>query len=310
MTDPKTVQTRSEFLFCYDITDANPNGDPLDDNKPRIDLTNNTALVTDVRIKRTVRDYLMIYKGHDGSNGKDIFVREIKDDGGKIQDGKTRVKSLLKEISNGKKTSKVLEQDHILDTCIDVRLFGGVLPQDGDAITFTGPIQLKMARSLHPVDMHFIKGTGAFASTEGNTQKTFREEHVLHYAFIGCHGIINPKAAEHTKMSDADVKEFFEGLWYGTPNLITRSKFGQQPRLLIKINYKDPRFFIGDLDKKIKLISEKEGLSFRSYEDFSVDISGLCDALQMYKDFIASIEYIKSPTLNIDIPPDWKVLTV
>ena len=66
---------RSEILFLYDIADANPNGDPLDDNKPRLDEENEINLVTDVRLKRTIRDYL-----HDFKN-QELFIKEIKDFG-------------------------------------------------------------------------------------------------------------------------------------------------------------------------------------------------------------------------------------
>ena len=63
------LKHKSELLFLYDIKDANPNGDPLDENKPRIDEETGQNLVTDVRLKRTVRDYLFNYKRFDGKNG-------------------------------------------------------------------------------------------------------------------------------------------------------------------------------------------------------------------------------------------------
>ena len=61
------INKRSELLFCYDVTDANPNGDPMDENKPRIDEESKINIVTDVRLKRTIRDYLIEYKGYDGT---------------------------------------------------------------------------------------------------------------------------------------------------------------------------------------------------------------------------------------------------
>jgi len=84
----ETVNNRSEILFIYDIRDGNPNGDPLDENKPRIDEETGINLVTDVRLKRTIRDYLYNFKG------LEIFVREIiyDDQNMYIQDGKRRAK--------------------------------------------------------------------------------------------------------------------------------------------------------------------------------------------------------------------------
>lgn len=81
----ETIKNRSEILFLYDIRDGNPNGDPMDENKPRIDEETGANLVTDVRLKRTIRDYLYNFKA------QEIFVREIIYDtqNGYIQDGKT-----------------------------------------------------------------------------------------------------------------------------------------------------------------------------------------------------------------------------
>ena len=296
------IKTRSELLFCYDVTDANPNGDPLDENKPRIDEETGINFVTDVRLKRTIRDYLFEYKNFNGENGKDIFVREKASkkntEKGGLQDGKERADDFGKNL------------DTILEQCIDIRMFGGVIPLDKDSITFTGPTQFKIGRSLHKVEMKHIQGTGAFASTAGKTQRTFREEYLLPYAFIAFHGIINQNAAQHTKMTTDDVQLLLEGMWMGTKNLISRSKFGQMPRLLLKINYKTPNFFIGDLDKKIKLTNYDNELKIRSIKDFKVDITDLLSALSENKEHIESVEYFKDNDLNIEIPSDWKRLNL
>lgn len=275
------VTKRSEIIFCYDIKDANPNGDPLDSNKPRIDEETGENLVTDVRLKRTVRDFLFEYKGHNVDGEKDIFVREIVYDKEKgfINDGKKRAKNFQEEA------------DKILNACIDIRLFGGVLPLSNDSITFTGPIQLQMGRSMHKVNPQFIKGTGAFASGEGKKQATFREEYMLSYSFINFYGIVNENAAKHTKLQNEDVNEFLEGLWEGTKNLISRSKFGQMPRLLIKVNYNVNGFYIGDINKSVKLVSEKNDEELRGVEDFKLDFTELARLLEKYSDKIENIEY-------------------
>lgn len=70
------ISTRSEILFLYEIENANPNGDPLNENRPRFDSEDSTVIVSDVRLKRTIRDYLFEYKGFNGKEEKDIFVRE------------------------------------------------------------------------------------------------------------------------------------------------------------------------------------------------------------------------------------------
>ncbi len=296
------ITNRSELLFCYDVTDANPNGDPLDENKPRIDEETGINFVTDVRLKRTIRDYLFEYKGFNGKDGKDIFVRpkfvKEDDESSGLQDGKLRAKDFEEN------------KDKVLASCIDIRLFGGVLPLSGDSITFTGPVQFKIGRSLHKTDIKHIQGTGAFASKSGAKQATFREEYILPYSFIAFHGIINQNAAQHTKMTVEDENLLLEAMWHGTKNLISRSKFGQQPRLLVKINYQTPAFFIGDLDKKIKLTEYENELKIRSVKDFKLDLSELIEAINNSQNHIASVQYTKDSGLQADIPADWQKLTL
>ncbi len=290
----ETIKNRRELLFCYDITNANPNGDPLDMNKPRIDEESGLNLVTDVRLKRTIRDYLYEYKGFNGSNGRDIFVREKQMESGGIQDGKTRAKDFGESA------------DEILAACIDIRLFGGVLPLAKDSITFTGPTQFKMGHSLHRVELKHIQGTGAFASTAGAKQRTFREEYILPYSFIAFHGIVNQHAARHTGLTEEDFNLLLEAIWFGTKNLISRSKFGQVPRMLVVIEYNDD-YFIGDLDHKIRLSDVENEVQIRKPSDFTLDVSSLVVATEEAEEHIARVSYQIHPDLRVkpDLPESW-----
>lgn len=282
------LANKSELLFIYDVKDANPNGDPLDENKPRIDEETGYNIVTDVRLKRTIRDYLCAYKGYNGENGRDIFVREIADREGKmIQDGKARAMNF-----NG-------DREEILKCCIDVRLFGGTIPLPKDSITLTGPVQFKMGRSLHPVVMKHIKGTGAFASKEGAKHTTFREEDILYYSLIAFHGIVNPAAAISSTATQDDIRLLLEGMWEGTRNLISRSKFGQMPRLLLKIDYNSPGFFIGDLDRLIAVKSEYPSEKLRDVSELQLDMGRLAETIQHYSTRISSIGYRVDSRLNL-----------
>jgi len=270
----ETIKNRSEILFLYDIRDGNPNGDPMDENKPRIDEETGANLVTDVRLKRTIRDYLYNFKA------QEIFVREIIYDtqNGYIQDGKKRAKDFEDKA------------ERILNECIDVRLFGGVIPLKDDSITYTGPVQFKMGRSLHRVSMMHIKGTGAFASKEGSKQATFREEDFLAYSLISFYGIINENAAKHTHLTEEDLKLLLEGIWNGTKSLISRSKAGQVPRLLLKVNYSKENYHIGDLDKMLKLETEIPHENIRDTTDYQLDVSELVKKLAAEKGSIKDIE--------------------
>ena len=292
---------RSELLFCYDITNGNPNGDPLDDNKPRIDEEGEINIVTDVRLKRTIRDYLADYKD------KEIFVQEIVDDEGIVQDAKTR----LNDYYNKEYDSLSEFNNDLLSQCIDIRLFGATIPseikinkKDVSLIVFTGPVQFRMGKSLNKVELNHIKGNGAFASTTGKTQKTFREEYLLPYSFIGFYGIINEHAAESTHMTEEDVNLLLDGMWNGTKNLISRSKFGQLPRLLLQIEYNEENFFIGDLDNKIVLKHDLEDdKELRNINELRLDTSMLTDAIIKNKDNIEKVHYKIDDSLEFEGEP-------
>ncbi len=118
------IENRKEILFLYDIENANPNGDPNDENRPRVDVETGINIVTDVRLKRTIRDYMKEIKGYE------IFVREIANEDGHIQDAKSRAKDFLKEGDAEKPFIKQKESidDSVCSECIDVRLFGATIP--------------------------------------------------------------------------------------------------------------------------------------------------------------------------------------
>ena len=274
------IKNRSEILFLYEIENANPNGDPLNENRPRFDTEENKVLVSDVRLKRTIRDYWFEYKDFNGSNGKDIFVRETK-----YSDGKEEY------ISSGSRRAELFKEssDKVLETCIDVRVFGGVLPIKKDTFTYTGPVQFQMGKSLHQTEIITEQGPGAFASGDKKKQTTFRTEYKIPYSLIGFNGIVNEKAAQYTKMTEEDRKLLLEGIWNGTKNLISRSKFGQNPLLLFTVNYKEP-YYIGGLRQRLKIQSEKSDLQIRNTEDYKIDLTGLLKEIKAQHDKITSVE--------------------
>jgi CRISPR-associated protein Csh2 len=288
---------RTELIFIYDVTDANPNGDPNDENRPRMDSDSRRAKVSDVRLKRTIRDYLHV------SRGREIFCRQVEKPDGTIQEGKDRADDFYKAV--GKQAASVLQKRDLIESeliskCIDVRLFGGTVPvaatkaQEKDSsVTLTGPVQFAMGTSLHTVAPVFLKGTGAFASGQGKQQKTFREEYILPYALIAFYGIVNQEAAKTTKMKPEDAELLYDGIWNGTKNLITRSKIGQCPLLLMAVEYKEPNAYIGRLDRFLKLkrngTAEEPTEQVRRPDEVTLDLAAVLDTIQQRKEQVERI---------------------
>lgn len=267
------VKTRSEILFLYDVTDANPNGDPVDENKPRIDEETGINIVTDVRLKRTIRDYLHDYKK------KDVFIIETRDDKGNLRTKEDRLGDF--------KTP-----EDLLDKCIDIRLFGATTAVEGKTMTLTGPVQFKYGRSLHKVDLTYVKGTTVMPSGADRKQGTFTERYILPYSLIAFYGVVNENAAssQGIKLTEEDVLLMLEGIWNGTKNLMSCSKFGQVPRLLMQVVYKEENFYIGELDKRLNLVSSKNNdKEIRNISDVKIDITDLAKALNDNKPKIEKI---------------------
>ncbi len=257
------VKNRSEVLFLYDVVNANPNGDPVDENKPRIDEETGKNIVTDVRLKRTIRDYLHDYKNND------IFVLEIRDKDGKLKTKEDR----LKDFNN--------DPEAIINKCIDIRLFGATTAVEGQTMALTGPVQFKYGVSLHKVDLTYIKGTTVMPSQADKKQGTFTERYILPYSLIAFYGVVNENAAmnQGLNLSEEDLNLMFESMWNGTKNLISGSKFGQIPRLLLQVVYKEGNFYIGELDKKITLKTEIEEEKIRDISEIRINIDELCNSL-------------------------------
>ena len=301
MADQNSIKNRMEILFLYETKDCNPNGDPLDENKPRTDPETGVATVTDVRIKRTVRDYLFQTKD------LEILVRDTEDEQGYLKDGKGRCDDFLEEagVTQADTITEMVSKvrNTILGHCIDARLFGATLPVEfgrkKSSIRLTGPVQFSgFNRSLHRVGPQLIQGTAGFASRKNATQKSFREDHMLPYALISAYGIVNEIAAKTTELSEDDVSLLFEGLWKGTESLISRSKMGHQPLLLLVISYANGRR-LGDLSGRISLTSEKEDIAIRSIDDYEINITQLLDGLSELNDDIEELKIVQDSRLKL-----------
>jgi len=200
MTQINTLSGRREFLFLYDIKMGNPNGDP-DENRPRV-LPDGTHYVTDVRLKRFVRDFFKM-------KGYDILVDNIE---GKTTNLTGRVIDYLqkneKQEANGSELVSVL-----LKAFIDARLFGSSFAFKKGKIgtkdwepktepkTLTGAVQFNMGEVLHNAEEVDILGTSILGSGEEKTQGTFTSYYGLRYALIGFSGIGNEHSAKISKTS-------------------------------------------------------------------------------------------------------------
>ncbi|MCP4156603.1 MAG: type I-B CRISPR-associated protein Cas7/Csh2 [bacterium] len=272
MTTTKTIENNSEILFIYDAKLTNPNGDMDNENKPRMDYDTDTNLVSDVRLKRYLRDYF------ETNLGKPIFVtqsaKDAKDRGAQLKKGNMDHKDLL-----------------------DCRMFGAVFAESGGNTHLTGPIQFNWGYSLNPVEINESSTiTSSFSSGEG-VGKDYR----VKYSLIAFSGGINANVAQGTGLSAEDMEIFDDAMIKAIPANRTRSKTGQAPRLYLRVIMKGREVVLKDLREYLTLNYEKENkFSIRSINEFSVDISKLTEYLESKKQFIDKLILWKDDAISIN----------
>ncbi len=288
----------SEILFIWDARMCNPNGDMSNDNAPRFDDADEKAIVSDVRVKRTIRDDLQYRKNHPiFINNEAILAEGLMAEKRFDQVKESYFKQQKTVEQKGKDDQKSKSKKDDLEaflSCIDNRLFGGVAPKSD--IQLVGTVQFSWTKSLNKTETILKAGTGAFATAgkdgEAKYTKTFRADNYLPYALFAMYGSINSLQADKAKTTEEDVNEMLDSLWFGTKLLNTRSKEGQKPRLLIRIIYKqDSKYFIGLLDELVEIQAEASEM-IRSIKEAEIDFSRLIAAINRAKNFIESISIV------------------
>jgi CRISPR-associated protein Csh2 len=273
---------------------CNPNGDP-DENRPRIDRVTSKSLVTEFRLKRTIRDYLQ------KQMGKPIFLREELAD---VQTGTRKTVDQLAESEiEAFREGGVDIREALFRKYIDLRLFGLLFAVEGVEIKKkkislhfkqTGPVQFAIGQSLNKVEDMSVRMTRVVPTREEAKAGTFGEKSIVRYAFIAFRGFVNDHVAKEVSLSEEDVSDMMKGMWFGTTDLSTSSKYGQKSRLLIRVKYAKPNAYIGDLDQRIRMLPDGEDQEDKKLENisqFTLDISPLLNSLSKRKGDIQEIAW-------------------
>ena len=292
------VDNRFEILFLYDVEEGNPNGDPLNEDRPRIDKATGENIVTDVRLKRTVRDYFINQYDDDGTR---VFVRSAEKDDGTLKTREELIKEELGDVDLAD-ASKADIKDSLFDQYIDLRLFGATLAVEDVNIGQTGPTQFKMGRSFHEVNTRYIQQSVTLPSEADAEQGTFADRYDLPYSLIRFHGIVNENNAAETGLTYDDIHYLADGLWNGTKSLITHSKMEHMPQLLLLVEYEEDNFHIGGLNHTIDIRSEKEDTEIRSLNDVELINDDLLTRLDEHSEKIAGIH--SESQLSISLPAE------
>ncbi|MBX0296793.1 type I-B CRISPR-associated protein Cas7/Csh2 [Haloarcula nitratireducens] len=308
------IENRSEIVFLYDAVDANPNGNPLSgSNRPRIDPQTQQAIVTDVRLKRYLRDQLE-------DDGHGVYIRNVQDEGEQY----TRAKLLedrLKAVDpddydlNDEDEAQQFRDDifgEFLGESVDVRYFGATMSVDTDEEYakhlpdhFTGPVQFSPGKSLHAVNENeeYDSLTSVIATQENKQQGGFDlDDHRIQYGLIGFHGLVDEHGAADTTLSQADVERLDTLCWRAIKNqTISRSKVGQEPRLYCRVEYADESFHLGGLDKDLRLDEDasKPDEELRNVRDLTVAVDDFVRRLANASEQINRVRVVASDVLEL-----------
>ena len=276
---------KSEILFLYESTYSIPNGDPFT-GEQRYDDETKKVLVSDVRMKRFIRDYFI-------TTGADIFVVSDKsaletDEKLKGSGAALRMRALKGKYGNDADVQRAkakgkaeIDTLKLMQKCIDVRLFGGISTEEGDAVNLTGPVQFALLNpSLNKTDLRIHQNTSVFSSSEEKSRGAIGTTTVVPYSLNQIHGWINPYSARHTGLTEADIKEMFKALWESVNNANTRTKSNQNSLLLLQIVYAEPTKKLYGVDRLIELRpKEKRDEQIRNSDDYSLDFSRMKEAV-------------------------------
>lgn len=204
------LKNRIDFVYIFDVQDGNPNGDPDAGNLPRVDAETGMGLVTDVCLKRKVRNYVQVAK--ECVAGYDIFIKE------------KAVLNTLIDAAHEEDTVKTASdktsaaRDLMCKKYFDIRTFGAVMSTGKNAGQVRGPIQFTFARSVDPIAAmeHSITrmavATEKEAEKQGGDNRTMGRKATVPYGLYVCHGFISANLAKQTGFSEEDLNLFWDAL--------------------------------------------------------------------------------------------------
>ena len=218
----ENLKNRIDFVYIFDVQNGNPNGDPDAANAPRVDAEDMHGIVTDVCLKRKVRNYVQTIVAEDDKNefqeGYDIFVKD-----------KAVLDALVEKIYDYESVIKIKDKDKkkeeaknlLCKNFFDIRTFGQVIATTGKQDQVRGPIQLTFARSVDEITPRPLSITRcAVTKEEKNTEtddvrqkeRTMGRKNIVPYGLYVCYGFISANLAKQTGFSEEDLALFWDAL--------------------------------------------------------------------------------------------------
>ena len=270
----KILKNRYEFVLLFDVKDGNPNGDPDAGNLPRIDPETGHGLVTDVCLKRKVRNYVGIVR--EEKPPYEIYVKEKavlnrQHERAYVALG---IKYEKKKLPKDEKKAREITQ-WMCQNFYDIRTFGAVMSTEVNAGQVRGPVQLSFGRSIEPIFTaeHSITRMAVTNEKDLEKERTMGRKFTIPYALYRAHGFVSAPLAKQTGFSEKDLKLLWEALLYMFDHDRSAARGEMATRKLIIFKHASelgnaPAHVLFDL-VKVRKKEEIDGPA-RKYEDYEV----------------------------------------
>ena len=265
------LKNRIDFVYIFDVQDGNPNGDPDAGNLPRVDAETGMGLVTDVCLKRKVRNYVQTVKGQ--VNGYDIFIKE-----------KAVLNTLIDKAHDDSEVKAAKDKTEaarmfMCKNYYDILTFGAVMSTGKNAGQVRGAIQLTFARSVDTIATaeHSITrmavATEKEAEKQGGDNRTMGRKATVPYGLYVCHGFISANLAKQTGFSEEDLELFWDALknMFDVDRSAARGLMSAQKLIVFKHDSILGNAPANKLFEVVKVKKTCDGAP-RSFSDYSVTI--------------------------------------
>ncbi|WP_295040592.1 type I-C CRISPR-associated protein Cas7/Csd2 [uncultured Fibrobacter sp.] len=275
MTQENILKKRYDFVLLFDVKDGNPNGDPDAGNLPRLDAETGNGLVTDVCLKRKVRNFVQLAK--QGEAGYDIFVKEKAILNNAIDEAhdSEAVKAQKKDADKTETARQFMCAKYF-----DIRTFGAVMSTGKNAGQVRGPVQMTFGRSIDPIisSEHSITRMAVATEAEAEKQKgdnrTMGRKFTVPYGLYVSHGFISAHLAAQTGFTTDDLNVFWEALekMFWEDHSAARGEMNVRGLYVFEHDSALGRAPAHELFEKIKLERKDSSIPARSFDDYKVSI--------------------------------------
>ncbi len=294
MSSTTTISNRYDFVLIFDVKDGNPNGDPDAGNLPRLDAETGQGIVTDVCIKRKVRNFVQMMQADKANAGYDIFIKEKSILNQAIEKSYADLDINLDEAPKNEKDGKKREnkgkgqgtevesaRTQMCKSYYDIRTFGAVMSTGANAGQVRGPIQLTFARSVDPIvaSEHSITrmavATEAEAEKQSGDNRTMGRKYTVPYGLYVAHGFISPHLANQTGFTQADLDLFWEALkqMFEHDRSAARGLMSTQRLVIFKHATAFGNASAHSLFDRVKIKRKDAGKPARDFSDYEITVS-------------------------------------